>query len=96
MILGICFDALGLQSSPSQSYYAVFDGHGGPEAAMYAASQLHANMVHDAHFHTDPELALKRAYSVTDQQFLSKAKTQVQSRLVLFLLKIPSHELNVE
>ncbi|XP_025089159.1 protein phosphatase 1E-like isoform X4 [Pomacea canaliculata] len=65
-----------LQDSPSQSYYAVFDGHGGPEAAMYATSHLHINMVRDRSFRSDPELAMRRAYSLTDRMFLEKAERQ--------------------
>ncbi|XP_076435174.1 protein phosphatase 1F-like [Babylonia areolata] len=62
-----------LQDRPRLSYYAVFDGHGGAEAAMFAASQLHVNLLRDPSFHSNPELALKRAYSTTDRQFLRKA-----------------------
>lgn len=62
-----------LKDRPRLSYYAVFDGHGGPEAAIFAASQLHINMLRDPSFHSDPEAALKRAYSTTDRQFLRKA-----------------------
>ncbi|KAK7485385.1 hypothetical protein BaRGS_00023333 [Batillaria attramentaria] len=65
-----------LQDSPSQSFYAVFDGHGGPEAAMFAASQLHANLTRDASFSSDPELALRRAYTQTDKQFIDKCSKQ--------------------
>ena len=66
-----------IQDSPSQSYYAVFDGHGGPEAAMFCASQLHVNLLRDPNFKTNPELALKQAYAATDKQFLHKAEEQV-------------------
>ena len=66
-----------VQDSPSQSYYAVFDGHGGAEAAMFCASQLHVNLIRDPNFKTNPELALKQAYAATDKQFLKKAEEQV-------------------
>ncbi|KAL8560046.1 hypothetical protein ACOMHN_041515 [Nucella lapillus] len=62
-----------LQDRPRLSYYAVFDGHGGPEAAIFAASQLHVHMLRDPAFPSDPEVALKSAYSTTDRQFLRKA-----------------------
>ncbi|XP_076452630.1 protein phosphatase 1F-like [Babylonia areolata] len=65
-----------LQDSPSQSYYAVFDGHAGAEAAMFSASQLHVNLLRDPNFASNPELALKRAYTTTDRQFAKKAEEQ--------------------
>ncbi|KAL8615255.1 hypothetical protein ACOMHN_051747 [Nucella lapillus] len=65
-----------LQDSPSQSYYAVFDGHAGSEAAMFSASQLHINLLRDPNFAANPELALKRAYALTDRQFAKKAEEQ--------------------
>ncbi|GFO08937.1 protein phosphatase 1e [Plakobranchus ocellatus] len=65
-----------IKNGPSQSYFAVFDGHGGIEAADYAAAHLHNYLVADAHFDTDPAAALKRAYKTTDARFLEKAKRQ--------------------
>ncbi|XP_070183595.1 protein phosphatase 1F-like [Littorina saxatilis] len=67
---------LQLQDSPSQSFYAVFDGHGGAVAAMFSASQLHMNLVRDPNFNSNPGLALTRAFSTTDKQFLHKAQEQ--------------------
>nr|KAG5698402.1 hypothetical protein BaRGS_006597 [Batillaria attramentaria] len=43
---------------------------------MFAASQLHANLTRDASFSSDPELALRRAYTQTDKQFIDKCSKQ--------------------
>jgi protein phosphatase 1E len=66
-----------VQATPSQSYYAVFDGHGGAEAAVYCSSQLHIHFLKDSVFAINPELALKKAYTVSDRQFLQKAEDEV-------------------
>ncbi|GFR78665.1 protein phosphatase 1E [Elysia marginata] len=65
-----------LKDGPSQSYFAVFDGHGGIEAADYAAAHLHNYLLQDPHFTSDPAAALKQAYKTTDAKFLEKAKRQ--------------------
>ncbi|XP_067682025.1 protein phosphatase 1F-like [Haliotis asinina] len=63
-----------LKDCPSQSYYAVFDGHGGVEAATYTASHLHCNFVHDKEFNSDVAKAIKNSYKLTDDWFLERAK----------------------
>ncbi|CAG5128627.1 unnamed protein product [Candidula unifasciata] len=71
--LNVLYD---LKDSPKQSYFAVFDGHGGLEAAEYAATHLHGHLVSDQRFHTDPEAAMTQAYKTTDIKFLEKAKRE--------------------
>ncbi|BFZ04780.1 hypothetical protein BsWGS_07819 [Bradybaena similaris] len=71
--LNILFD---LKDNPNQSYFAVFDGHGGLEAAEYAATHLHGHLVSDQKFLTDPEVAMTQAYKTTDIKFLEKAKRE--------------------
>ncbi|CAL1537712.1 unnamed protein product [Lymnaea stagnalis] len=65
-----------LKDSPPQSYFAIFDGHGGVDAAMYAATHLHGHLVSDKLFHVDPATAMKHAYKTTDIKFLEKAKRE--------------------
>ena len=60
-----------------QSYYAVFDGHGGVDAAVYAAAHLHGNMVQHESFENDPAEALKGAFVKTDTDFVHKAEREV-------------------
>ncbi|NXH38511.1 PPM1E phosphatase, partial [Dicaeum eximium] len=62
-----------LEDQEEQAYFAVFDGHGGVDAAIYASIHLHVNMVHQEMFQQDPAEALCRAFRVTDERFVQKA-----------------------
>ncbi|XP_052660912.1 protein phosphatase 1E isoform X1 [Harpia harpyja] len=62
-----------LEDQEEQAYFAVFDGHGGVDAAIYASIHLHVNMVHQEMFQHDPAEALCRAFRVTDERFVQKA-----------------------
>ncbi|XP_074467873.1 protein phosphatase 1E [Sebastes fasciatus] len=65
-----------VQDQEEQAYFAVFDGHGGVDAAIYAANHLHVNLVQQECFNTDPIEALCRAFRVTDQRFVKKASRE--------------------
>ncbi|CAB1352442.1 unnamed protein product [Coregonus sp. 'balchen'] len=65
-----------IQDQEEQAFFAVFDGHGGVDAAIYAANHLHVNMVHQECFSQDPGEALCRAFRVTDERFIRKAKME--------------------
>lgn len=62
-----------LKGYPNQSYYAIYDGHSGVEAAVYAVTHLHCNLVRSQYFATDVHHALKSSYKVTDKCFLEKS-----------------------
>ncbi|KFV57442.1 Protein phosphatase 1E, partial [Tyto alba] len=66
-----------LEDQEEQAYFAVFDGHGGVDAAIYASIHLHVNMVHQEMFQHDPAEALCRAFRVTDERFVQKAAREV-------------------
>lgn len=57
----------------------MFDGHGGVDAAIYAANHLHVNLVHQESFSQDPSEALCKAFKVTDEGFVKKAKREVNT-----------------
>ncbi|XP_064208419.1 protein phosphatase 1E [Anguilla rostrata] len=65
-----------LQDQEEQAYFAVFDGHGGVDAAIYAANQLHVNLVRQEMFSQDPGEALYRAFKLTDERFVQKASRE--------------------
>uniref|UniRef100_A0A8C2ZR84 Protein phosphatase 1E n=2 Tax=Cyclopterus lumpus TaxID=8103 RepID=A0A8C2ZR84_CYCLU len=65
-----------LQDQEEQAYFGVFDGHGGVDAAVYAANHLHVNLVQQECFIQDPIEALCRAFRATDQGFVKKAKRE--------------------
>ncbi|XP_033748812.1 protein phosphatase 1F-like [Pecten maximus] len=65
-----------LKDQPPQSYYAVFDGHAGVEAATYAATHLHCHLASCEDFQKKPADALKYAYKVTDDRYLQKAERE--------------------
>ncbi|KAK9412552.1 protein phosphatase 1E [Crotalus adamanteus] len=62
-----------LEDQEEQAYFAVFDGHGGVDAAIYASIHLHVNLVHQEAFQHDPAEALCKAFQVTDERFVQKA-----------------------
>ncbi|XP_038619246.1 protein phosphatase 1F [Tachyglossus aculeatus] len=66
----------GLADEPERAYLAVFDGHGGADAADFAAAQLHVHLARHPDLGTDPAGALRAAFRLTDDMFLRKAKRE--------------------
>ncbi|XP_026184360.1 protein phosphatase 1E [Mastacembelus armatus] len=65
-----------IQDQEEQAFFAVFDGHGGVDAAIYAANHLHVNLVHQESFSQDPGEALCKAFKLTDERFVKKASRE--------------------
>ncbi|KAJ9582388.1 hypothetical protein L9F63_003241, partial [Diploptera punctata] len=65
-----------VQDRSPASFYAVFDGHAGTDAAMYSVSHLHQFLAESPYYPTDPERALKDAFFRTDSLFLEKSNRE--------------------
>lgn len=65
------------QDEVKRAYYAVFDGHGGVDAATYAATHLHVALSKQETLQSDAATAFKTAFKHTDDMFRGKAKREV-------------------
>ncbi|XP_061659293.1 protein phosphatase 1E-like [Syngnathoides biaculeatus] len=65
-----------IQDQEEQAFFAVFDGHGGVDAAIYAANHLHVNLARQDSLSQDPGEALRRAFKITDEHFVKKASRE--------------------
>lgn len=59
------------------SYYGVFDGHGGHEAAIYTAAHLCYNIANSPKYPLNIPGAIKEAFKKTDDSFTDKSKKHV-------------------
>ncbi|CAL9707686.1 unnamed protein product [Knipowitschia caucasica] len=66
----------GLTDGVQRSYLAVFDGHGGLDAAAFASAQLHVSLSRQTELNSDPEVAFKQAFSQTDAMLQEKAQRE--------------------
>nr|XP_042697490.1 protein phosphatase 1F isoform X4 [Chrysemys picta bellii] len=66
----------GLSDDVDRAYFAVFDGHGGVDAANYAATHLHINVALHKEILKNPTEALKGSFQQTDEMFLFKAERE--------------------
>ncbi|OPJ74862.1 protein phosphatase 1F isoform A [Patagioenas fasciata monilis] len=66
----------GLSDDVDRAYFAVFDGHGGVDAANYSATHLHVNVGLHEDIVKNPAEALKCSFQKTDEMFLFKAKRE--------------------
>jgi len=56
------------------SFYAVFDGHAGTDAATFAAAHLHEMVVESGHYPADPVQAISEACLNCDKKFVETTK----------------------
>ncbi|XP_041643113.1 protein phosphatase 1F isoform X2 [Cheilinus undulatus] len=66
----------GIQDGVKRAYYAVFDGHGGVDAAIFAATHLHVSLSREQKLQSDAAAAFKSAFTHTDDMFRGKAKRE--------------------
>eukprot|EP00019_Armaparvus_languidus_P012415 CAMPEP_0168582252 /NCGR_PEP_ID=MMETSP0420-20121227/1873_1 /TAXON_ID=498008 /ORGANISM="Pessonella sp." /LENGTH=520 /DNA_ID=CAMNT_0008616707 /DNA_START=34 /DNA_END=1594 /DNA_ORIENTATION=- len=60
-----------LDASAPYAYFAVYDGHSGREATVFAQDNLHLNLLAALRAGQTPEAAHAHAYQLTDQELLS-------------------------
>eukprot|EP00055_Hartaetosiga_balthica_P002355 m.3681 g.3681 ORF g.3681 m.3681 type:complete len:392 (+) comp2109_c0_seq1:72-1247(+) len=80
----------GQSNKEPQSFFAVYDGHGGVEIAQYLQAQLHLNVVEQPEYETDPKTALINGFLQTDTKIVKKANRdaiQSGSTAVVVLMK---------
>jgi len=66
-----------LQATVQRAYYAVYDGHGGRNAAEMTADLLHTNIINDPDFSAgNIEQAIKRGFDKTDKTILQRAEKE--------------------
>ena len=56
------------------SFYGVYDGHAGKDAAAFAASHVHVKILQSQFYPTDPVKAIQDAFNRTDEAFLEKVR----------------------
>ncbi|CAC5410370.1 PPM1E [Mytilus coruscus] len=85
-----------LRHNERQSFFAVFDGHAGVEAANYAAAHVPYHFVQSSAFPKDPEGALKAAFKLTDEKFIVKAvRERIKSGSTGVLAFIDKNKLHI-
>ncbi|KAM3141727.1 hypothetical protein pb186bvf_006049 [Paramecium bursaria] len=62
---------------PQSSFFAVYDGHGGPQCADYMRDNLHQFIVKDENFPQNPKQAIERGFIKAEKAYLAIADQKV-------------------
>uniref|UniRef100_A0AAV1UR60 PPM-type phosphatase domain-containing protein n=1 Tax=Peronospora matthiolae TaxID=2874970 RepID=A0AAV1UR60_9STRA len=62
-----------LNGDPTQSFYGIFDGHGGDGAANYCVQAMCQNVIREPSITKEPAEALKSGFLRTDEEYLQIA-----------------------
>lgn len=65
-----------IEDTERTSFYAVFDGHAGQDAAYYSVAHLHQNIASSHNYPKKPIEAIRDAFHKTDLAFLEKCKRE--------------------
>uniref|UniRef100_M4B5W0 PPM-type phosphatase domain-containing protein n=1 Tax=Hyaloperonospora arabidopsidis (strain Emoy2) TaxID=559515 RepID=M4B5W0_HYAAE len=65
-----------LNGDPTQSFYGIFDGHGGDGAANYCVQAMCQNVIREPSITKEPAEALKSGFLRTDQEYLQIANSK--------------------
>ncbi|XP_058455158.1 uncharacterized protein LOC131432714 isoform X2 [Malaya genurostris] len=63
----------GLSDTQPTSFYGVFDGHGGQDAAIYAAAHIAYNIANSSNYPSNIQAAIREAFLKTDEDFIVKS-----------------------
>lgn len=66
----------GINDGVDRSFFSVFDGHGGSDAADFAAVQLHVALSRQKNLQSNPDEALREAFAKTDLMLEKKANRE--------------------
>lgn len=76
----------GVKDSEPTSFYGVFDGHGGQDAAIYTSAHLCYNIAKSSKYPHNIEAAMREAFLKTDDAFIDKSDKHVIMACISFLL----------
>ncbi|CAD8157050.1 unnamed protein product [Paramecium pentaurelia] len=62
---------------PQSSFFAVYDGHGGPQCADFMRDNLHQYIIKEDCFPNNPKLAIERGVSKAEKTYLEMADQKV-------------------
>uniref|UniRef100_A0A3Q4B1S8 Protein phosphatase 1E n=1 Tax=Mola mola TaxID=94237 RepID=A0A3Q4B1S8_MOLML len=86
----------GIKDGVERAYYAVFDGHGGVDAATYAATHLHVALSKQEKLKSDTASAFKTAFKQIDDMFKGKTtRERLRSGTTGVAVLIQGQELTV-